>query len=50
MAERSPRKLDRLDYALSHPLADPHADLRPYLATRRHKTGLIIQSILAVDR
>ena len=41
---------DRQGYALNHPLNDPDADLAPYRAIRRHKTGLLIMSILAVDR
>lgn len=41
---------DRLSYALAHPLNNPDTDLAPYTTTRRHKTGLLIMSILAVDR
>lgn len=41
---------DRLSYALAHPLNGPDTDLAAYTATRRHKTGLLIMSILAVDR
>jgi hypothetical protein len=42
---------DRQSYALTHPLNNPDTDdLAPLTATRRHKTGLLIMSILAVDR
>lgn len=43
----------RQQYALDHPLtrADgPIGDLDPYRATRRHATGLLMMTILAVDR
>lgn len=43
----------RQAYALAHPIgradAPPHA-MRPYLASRRHPTGAVLKSILAVDR
>lgn len=37
-------------YALTHPLNDPDGDLGPYRTVRRHATGLLIMSVLAVDR
>jgi hypothetical protein len=43
----------RQAYALAHPIgrADGSAlTMRPYLASRRHPTGVILKSILAVDR
>jgi hypothetical protein len=41
---------DRQGYALTHPLNDPDGDLDPYRVMRRHATGLLLMSILAVDR
>lgn len=41
---------ERQRYALTHPLNNPDGDLAPYRATRRHKTGLLLVAILAVDR
>lgn len=40
----------RQQYALTHPLSSAHDDLTPYRQTRRHRTGLLICTILAVDR
>lgn len=44
---------DRQRYALQHPLGradgDP-ADLAPLRSVRKHATGLLMMSILAVDR
>lgn len=44
---------DRQAYALAHPLAradgGAHA-LDPYRHTRKHATGLLMTTILAVDR
>lgn len=40
----------RLSYALTHPLDGADGDLSPYRAVRRHATGLLIMTILAVDR
>jgi hypothetical protein len=40
----------RQAYALAHPLNQAEGDIRPYVASRRHATGLILQSVLAVDR
>lgn len=40
-------------YALAHPIgrADlPPESMRPLLGTRRHATGVLLKSILAVDR
>lgn len=43
----------RQTYALAHPLSradnDPRA-LRPYTRDKRHATGLLVRTILAVDR
>lgn len=44
---------ERQAFALAHPLSDPVKDralMRQLTATRKHGTGLIIMSILAVDR
>lgn len=44
---------ERQAYALTHPLTNPHADralIEQLTTTRRHGTGLIVMSILAVDR
>lgn len=41
---------DRHRYALAHPFSDPSADISPYRATRHHATGVLLVSILAVDR
>lgn len=40
----------RQAYALANPLNRADGDVSPYRAARRHATGLILQSILAVDR
>lgn len=43
----------RQAYALAHPIgrADHPGDfLAPYRATRRHATGVLLTTILAVDR
>ena len=40
----------RQAYALANPLNVATGDLTAYRATRRHATGLIMMSILAVDR
>lgn len=43
----------RQGYALAHPLNEVlvvAGALEPYTATRRHATGLLIMTILAVDR
>lgn len=43
----------RQQYALTHPLDTASADptvLAPYAQDRRHRTGLILRTILAVDR
>ncbi len=38
-------------YALAHPLNyAAGVDLEPYKVYRRHRTGLILQAVLAVDR
>ena len=44
---------DRQAFALTHPLTNPYTDqalIEKLTTTRRHGTGLIIMSILAVDR
>lgn len=42
---------ERQAYALAHPLNDPDRDdIGPYKKVRRHTTGLLIMSVLAVDR
>lgn len=41
---------DRQAYALAHPLNRADGDVAPYRATRKHATGLLIMTILAVDR
>jgi len=40
----------RQRYALARPLDNTGADIAPYRATRKHATGLLIMTILAVDR
>ena len=40
----------RQAYALAHPLTGPRDDVAPYWRQRRHATGLLLDSILAVDR
>jgi hypothetical protein len=41
----------RQRFALTRPLSDPvHDDITLYRAVRRHATGLLLVSILAVDR
>jgi hypothetical protein len=41
----------RQEYALAHPLNRATGfDIAPYRATRNHATGLLIMTILAVDR
>ena len=41
----------RQTYALTHPLTDTaRDDVRPYRQQRRHRTGLLLVTILAVDR
>jgi hypothetical protein len=43
----------RQQYAIAHPLeradGDPSA-MRAYMADRKHATGLLLRTILAVDR
>lgn len=43
---------DRQAYALAHPLnrADGSDDIMPYRRVRKHATGLLIMTVLAVDR
>ena len=41
---------ERQALALAMPLDRATADIRPYRATRKHATGLLIMTILAVDR
>ncbi|MGI5286614.1 hypothetical protein ACQEVF_25200 [Nonomuraea polychroma] len=41
----------RQRYALARPLTDPdREDLGAYRVVRRHATGLLLVSVLAVDR
>lgn len=40
----------RQAYALAHPLNDTEGDISTYRAIRRHATGLLLVTILAVDR
>ena len=41
----------RQQYALAHPLNQASgADVAPYRAVRTHATGMLIMTILAVDR
>lgn len=40
----------RQAYALAHPLNRADGDISPYRSTRKHATGLLIMTILAVDR
>jgi hypothetical protein len=41
----------RQAYALAHPLNDPNSDdIAPYRQQRSHRTGLLLVTILAVDR
>ena len=42
---------ERRAYALAHPLNQASgADVTPYRAVRTHATGMLIMTILAVDR
>lgn len=41
---------DRQAHALAHPLNRAVGDIAPYRAVRKHATGLLIMTILAVDR
>jgi len=40
----------RQAYALAHPLERADGDLAGYRRTRRHATGVLLTTILAVDR
>ena len=40
----------RQAYALAHPLNRADGDIAPYRTARVHATGLLIMTILAVDR
>lgn len=40
----------RQTYALTHPLNRGSDDIAPYRQQRRHATGLLLVTILAVDR
>ncbi len=42
--------MNRQEYALLHPLNATEGDTSAYKSIRRHKTGLLLMSILAVDR
>jgi hypothetical protein len=41
---------ERQRHAFEHPLNEAQGDITPYRQTRRHATGLLIMTILAVDR
>lgn len=41
---------DRCAFALAHPLNRADGDVAPYRATRTHANGLLIMTVLAVDR
>jgi hypothetical protein len=40
----------RQAFALAHPLNRAIGDLRPYQRVREHPNGLLIMTVLAVDR
>lgn len=40
----------RQAYALAHPLNRTDADIAPYRSVRKHATGMLVMTILAVDR
>lgn len=40
----------RQAYALAHPLNRASGDLRQFRRTRQHPTGLLLTTVLAVDR
>lgn len=40
----------RQRFALAHPLNSAAGDISPYRQVRKHATGLLIMTILAVDR
>jgi hypothetical protein len=40
----------RQAFALAHPLNQAQGDISPYRRTRVHATGLLIMTVLAVDR
>lgn len=40
----------RQAYALANPLNRADGDIAPYRAVRTHATGMLIMTILAVDR
>lgn len=40
----------RARYAITHPMNRADGDITPYRATRIHATGLLIMTVLAVDR
>jgi hypothetical protein len=40
----------RQQFALAHPLMRADGDITPYRQVRKHPTGLLIMTILAVDR
>jgi hypothetical protein len=45
-----PSPAARQAYALAHPLNRAGGDIAPYRSVRKHATGLLIMTILAVDR
>lgn len=40
----------RQAYALAHPLNEATQSVLPYRATRQHRTGVLLMTVLAVDR
>jgi hypothetical protein len=40
----------RQQYALAHPLNRIGDDIAPYRVSRKHPSGMLLTSILAVDR
>lgn len=45
-----PPENERQAYALANPLNRTGVDIAPYRHVRKHGTGLLIMTILAVDR
>lgn len=41
---------DRCAFALANPLNRADGDIAPYRAVRKHATGLLIMTVLTVDR
>lgn len=45
-----PPESGRQAFALAHPLNRADVDIDPYRSVRKHATGMLIMTILAVDR